>query len=223
MFVFRINKVRIIDNHKGGGFLGLGHDRIDVQLLSFVTTGNMDLPNLQGFLDATDATTKANILKGWVQSVAASRILTPISRVTDKFTATFGTAGYALYESETIPDEFSWEFIAVKSNDRTRNLGTKLDGIAKSSDLSTFTSGLGAILGAATNPVFTAAVAVSKFVLNQVALWISQEPDDELGLYYESLTRAEHYQFGERKKDDVADLTGNMFVDYSLFGVDKKK
>jgi hypothetical protein len=42
--------------------------------------------------------------------------------------------------------------------------------------------------------------------------------DDQVGLYYLSLNRMEHYPNGERKRDDVPDLSNNVRVDYSIFG-----
>ena len=42
--------------------------------------------------------------------------------------------------------------------------------------------------------------------------------DDQVGLYYLSLNRLEHYPNGERKRDEVPDLSNNVRVDYSIFG-----
>ena len=35
-----------------------------------------------------------------------------------------------------------------------------------------------------------------------------------------SLNRWEHYPNGERNSEGVPDLTGNMLIDYSIFGFD---
>ncbi|MDR1121799.1 MAG: hypothetical protein LBM08_12890 [Dysgonamonadaceae bacterium] len=35
-----------------------------------------------------------------------------------------------------------------------------------------------------------------------------------------ALDRAEHYPHGLRDRQDVADTTGNLLVDYTLFGIE---
>ncbi|MBP1730274.1 MAG: hypothetical protein H6Q55_703 [Deltaproteobacteria bacterium] len=45
-----------------------------------------------------------------------------------------------------------------------------------------------------------------------------QNKDDQIGVAYQSFNRFEHYPHGERKKDDVPDLSNNIFIDYSIFG-----
>ena len=41
--------------------------------------------------------------------------------------------------------------------------------------------------------------------------------DDQAGLFLASFIEKEHYPFGKRDKEDVPDLTANMFLDYTLF------
>lgn len=217
MFLFRINKIRITDNRKTA-FPLLGHDRIEVQLMSFVTTGNLDLPDLHEFIQSADATRKKEILAACVQSVAASRILTPIANVTDNFTATFGDAGFSLYDSQNIPDEINWEFIALRIRDETRHLGDQLTDVIHDKDFDTFGNNLSKVLTGAVNPIFTAGVEIGKFVLSFVAKKLQTTPDNQIGLFYMTLSRQEDYPHGERKRDNIPDLTGNMHVDYSLLG-----
>jgi hypothetical protein len=42
--------------------------------------------------------------------------------------------------------------------------------------------------------------------------------DDQVGVYYLSLNRIEHYPNDERKRDDVPDLSNNVRDNYSIFG-----
>ncbi len=81
-----------------------------------------------------------------------------------------------------------------------------------------FVDNLAQVVGAAGNPGFAAGVAIAKYIAGVVAGNLSRRKDDLAGLLYMSLNRREHYPHGERKRDDVPDLTGNMLVDYSLFG-----
>ena len=73
----------------------------------------------------------------------------------------------------------------------------------------------------ALNPAYTASVAIGKFATKVTLKIASQNKDDMIGIIYMSLNRWEHYPFGERKKDDVPDMTNNMLVDYSIFGFDE--
>jgi hypothetical protein len=70
------------------------------------------------------------------------------------------------------------------------------------------------------NPAFVVASEIGKFAVNMLTEKGKKNKDDQVGLLYLSLNRPEHYPFGERKRDDVPDLTQNMLVDYSLFGVE---
>lgn len=60
---------------------------------------------------------------------------------------------------------------------------------------------------------------IAKFLTNIVSTTLKNNPDDQLGLLYMSLNKQEHYRYGERKRDGIPDLTGNIRVDYSLFAV----
>jgi hypothetical protein len=42
--------------------------------------------------------------------------------------------------------------------------------------------------------------------------------DDLVGYWQMTLNRAEHYPHGTRDRQDTADTTGNILVDYTLFG-----
>jgi hypothetical protein len=42
--------------------------------------------------------------------------------------------------------------------------------------------------------------------------------DDLAGYWQVSLNRREHYLYGARDRQDVYDTTGNILVDYTLFG-----
>jgi hypothetical protein len=60
---------------------------------------------------------------------------------------------------------------------------------------------------------------IVKFIFRVVAETMLGNRDDQVGVVYQSFNRFEHYPHGERKRDDVPDLSGNMRLDYSIFGV----
>ena len=76
------------------------------------------------------------------------------------------------------------------------------------------------VAAAASNPSYVAAVGIGKHVVKMLAERRQSNKDDIIGVLYTSLNRREHYPHGERKRDDVPDLTNNMFIDYSMFGFD---
>jgi hypothetical protein len=221
MFIFRLNKIVIFDNGAIKPFLGIfGHDFADVKFLSFVTPANIELPEMDTFIHATDPAARSSALAQAAERVIASRDITLVSRVTDNAVLTFGDTGYVLYRSDTIPDSFSWTFLAAKSNQSFRDTGEQLNQVVNNREFGNFSEGLLALLtsaAGAVNPAYAAGIAVAKFAAQVAAQNLSHAGDKELGLVYMSLDRVEHYPHGERKVDNVTDLTNNMTFDYSVF------
>jgi hypothetical protein len=223
MFYFRINKIKLLDNRTGKGFLGLGGDKATVQLWSLIITGNIDLPCLDELMKTTDAQKKQELVAQIVQQVAASRRLTPIESVKDNMTATFGDTGYVLFQTKEIPQDFNWQFTAIKLNDKTRDLGAEMLNVINHKDFGSFANNLPALVGSTVNPAYTAAVEVGKFIFTIIGSNLAKKKDKQLGLLYMSLDRPEHYPHGVRNSQDVVDLTGNMYVDYAIFAYDEDK
>ncbi len=215
MFYFRINKLRISDNHENA-FLFFKRDLAQVKLVSFVTT-DAEIPSLDAWVVETDPIKKRQLLTKAIQQVASARILTEIDNVKDDAVLTFGDTGYVLHQSKTIPEDFNWCLIAAEGDDNVRMIGEELDSIVNHAEFDGFVSNLATLVVGASNPAFAAGVAVSKFLTTVAAGILKKNRDDQLGILYMSLNKREHYLHGERKKDDVPDLTGNMRVDYSIF------
>lgn len=215
MFYFRINKIKIFDNEEKR-FLW-HEDAADVRIISFITTGNDDLPNLNEWLKETDEAKKKELLAGIVAKIVAQRILTEVENVKDGQALTFGDTGYVMYQAKSIPLDFNWCLLVVNSKQNLRNLGKQVGNIASTPEFDTFASNLAKVIAGATNPTFLAGVAIAKYVTSTVADVLKQKGDKQLGMLYMSLNRNEHYIHGERKKDDVPDLTGNLLIDYSIF------
>jgi hypothetical protein len=222
MFYFRINKLKIRDNRESPEFLGLfGPDLAEVKLFSFVTTGDADLPNVDELLSGTNEERKKAILSAAVQHVASSRILTTVENIKDNHVMTFGDTGYVLYQSNKMPDDFNWVFLAIESDRDVREIGQEMEEVFKDKDFDGFTTNVLRLLSAAVNPSYIAAVEIAKFITKVVVKNLKKDREDMIGVLYMSLNRREHYPHGERKKDDVSDLTDNMLIDYSIFGFDE--
>lgn len=218
MFYFRINKVKIKDNKEGKKFGLFGRDNAQVKLISFITTENVELPNMTEFLQTNDDNKKNEILTSSVQNVISSRILTQIENVKDDSTLTFGDTGYVLYQADAIPECFNWNFIAYESDKKNRDTSMLIEDVITNPEFGNFKNKLSSVLKNVPNPAFEAYNQISKFAINTIIKVAKDNKDDMIGILYMSLNRKEHYPYAERKVDNVPDLTSNMLIDYSLFG-----
>ncbi|MBN2758750.1 MAG: hypothetical protein JXR51_16410 [Bacteroidales bacterium] len=222
MFFFRINKLKIIDNKEMPSFLGIfGPDIAQVKLISFVTTDQMSLPDMTEFLKTKDPIVKKNILKVAVTQVVDARILTMVENVKDNHLMYFGDTGYVLYKSKIIPDHFDWQLVVYESDMAIRDTAMMIEDIVNDEEFDEFSDNLLKLISKAKNPGYMAAVAIGKFASKVTLKVASKNKDDMIGIVYMSLNRWEHYPFGERKKDDMPDMTNNMLIDYSIFGFDE--
>jgi hypothetical protein len=222
MFFFRINKIKIFDNKERRKFLGiLGKDLAQVKLISFVTTDIAgQLPDLEEFIRENDPERKKEILQNAVSRIVNSRILTPIENVKDNHQLLFGDTGYVLFQSVEIPEYFDWQFIAYESDRNIRDAAQIVTEIVNDARFDGFVGNLATVLKVAASPALVAATEITKFVVNTIGSLAKRDKDDLIGILYMSLNRTEHYPHGERKRDDVPDLTNNMRIDYSIFAFD---
>lgn len=222
MFYFRINKIRIIDNKENPRFLGIfGADLAQVKLISFVTTDNMNLPDMTEFIFTKDTIAKKAILKQAIKEVINHRVLTTVENVKDNHIMYFGDTGYVLYQAKNIPQHFDWQFIAYESDRNIISTAKLTQNIIQDENFDKFTDTLSSILKRTTNKAYVAAVSIGKFATKIIADIAKKNKDDMIGIIYMSLNRQEHYPHGERKKNNVPDMTNNLFIDYSIFGFEE--
>lgn len=217
MFYFRINKLKIIDNREEPIFFFIPNPA-EVKLISFVTTGDVELPEIDDIMQTNDKTQKKKLLRTAVEKVASARIFTEIHNVKDNHVMYFGDTGYVLYQAEKIPDDINWVFLAIESDRPIREFGEMIEGIVKDSSFNDFASNIITLLASATNPTYVAAVEIAKYITKVTAKISKANEDDQIGMLYMSLNRVEHYPHGKRDAQDVPDMSGNMFIDYSIFG-----
>jgi hypothetical protein len=217
MFYFRLNRLKILNNKVTDWWI-LNKDVADVKILSLITTESDDLPNLDGLEQTNDPDQKKEIIKNAVIKVASSRELTTISDVKDDHIMTFGDTGYVLYRAEIIPQDFNWNLVVFKDDRDTRQFGKDLDSIVKDPDFDDFTDKLLNLITGTSNPAYTAAIGIGKFITKTIAKSCMDHKDDMLGVLYMSLNRKEHYPHSLRDKKDIKDLTNNLLIDYSIFG-----
>lgn len=219
MFYFRINKLKIFDNREGRRFRRkIGRKEATIQLVSFVTTENTELSDLQSYLNANDINEKNALLQQMMATTFQSKKLTPIQHIKDNQQITFGDVGYVLFQSENIPQQFDWQCIVIEIDEQQREMGAVMQEIINSKEMDTFAGNFGTVVAMAANPVFVASIEIGKFLIDMIGKVLGKNHDDMIGLFYMSLNQREHYPHGERKKDNVPDLTNNVLLDYSIFG-----
>ena len=221
MFYFRINRLKIIDNREERKVLRVfGPDLAEVQIHSFVSTDDTQLPEMDELLYTNDPARRRTLIAAAVEHVVSSRVLTTIENVTDNHEMTFGDTGYVLHQSKRIPDQLDWILLAIESDRDVREIAQHMTSILDDDAFDSFIAQILSLAAAATNPSYVAAVGIGKFVAKTYAEKRGKKHDEMIGLMYTSLNRREHYPHGERKKNGVADLTNNMFINYSRFGCD---
>jgi hypothetical protein len=69
-----------------------------------------------------------------------------------------------------------------------------------------------------TNHILTAAISVGGVLVHLIRQKLRNSKDDLVGYWQVILNHEEHYPYGVRDKQDVPDTTGNIRVNYILFG-----
>ena len=209
-FVFRINKVKVLNNREWGPG--------EIKLLSFITGADVGLPILDDLQRTNDTDEKKKIIKTATQSALSSKVFMQVDDVRDNHQLFFGDTGYALYTGNKIPISFNWSLLAFEIDKDINQLGQRIDSIINLPGFDDFTSNTLSLIGAVANPAAAAGVAIAKFVFGVVANTMMANKDDQIGVAYQSFNKFEHYPHGERKRDDVPDLSNNLRIDYSIFG-----
>ncbi len=210
MFYLRLNKIRIFNNYR---LLGSS----DLQLMSFVTMGEADFPMLNEFYRTSDAAVKKELVAQAVNKVLSSRIMPQIQRIKDNQVIYFGDTGYNVFVNDTIPQDLNWMLLAIKSNQQLVDNATLAGEILTEQNLNSLVATIAMLSGVA-SPVAAAVSTLTLLVAQSVLKVCTNAKDHQLGLLLTSFVRQEHYPNGKRDAQDVPDATGNMKVDYTIFG-----
>jgi hypothetical protein len=247
MFYVRINKLKVFDNREGflGIFnrtaelriysyvAGYGNDLTaatvgaalndDAQAgagIDMRTGARAPAPTLSDLMNLPDeAARKQKLLDAVLSEVgkfAQSNSL-EVNGVKDNQTLLFGDAGLLLYQSDTIPDRLDIQLWVIESDEDIRNFAVDADKVLDSDAFKGLFAAVEVAL-AVTNPILSSVIAVGGVVVNMLRQKLRANKDDLVGYWQASLNRPEHYPHGTRDKQDVYDTTGNVLVDYTLFG-----
>lgn len=213
MFHFRINKLRIINNRERG-FLFWGR-LAEVKLISFVVDAAQPLPSVDHLLRASTDQEQAARVHAATAEVLQSRRVISLSNVRDNYDVNFAVP-FDLYRSEAIPDYFDWMLLAIESERDVRQWGDTLHTVAEQPEFNRAVMRALQLAKTVANPQLALTSYVLKLTHDAVQHQLRQAADDMIGVVYASFRRQEHYPHGVMEAVEQPDLTGNMFVDYSM-------
>jgi hypothetical protein len=225
MFYARINKIKVFDNREG--FLGLFNKRAELKIYSYVKTpvstetqGNASLLSISDLVDLPDEAARKQKLLDTVIAEAnhlAQSSCLEVDGVKDNQTLLFGDSGLVMFTSDHIPEKLDVQLWVIESDEDVRSFAIEADKVLDSDAFKGLFAAVEATL-AITNPVLSGVIAVGGVVINILRKKLRENKDDLVGYWQASFNRTEHYPHGVRDKQDVYDTTGNILVDYTLFG-----
>jgi hypothetical protein len=216
MFYARINKLKIFDNKEG--FLGL-FKRAEIRIYSYAAEhiSSLTLADLAGLSDDNARKDKlAETVQSAMDELSQSYSL-DIDGVKDNQTLLFGESGLVLYQSAHIPNRLNMQLWVIESDEDVRRFSVDMEQIAGDDTFKGLVAAAGAAL-AITNPILTGTIGVGRVVLSLLRKKLKTNKDDLVGYWQCALNRQEHYPHGIRDRQDIPDSTGNILVDYTLFG-----
>jgi hypothetical protein len=231
MFYVRINKIKVFNNREG--FLGL-FNKAELQIYGYVTgypaamgdtapagqapdTGILTLSDLAGLPD--DKARRDRLAAAVAAEAGKLRQSAhlEIKGVKDNQWLLFGESGLLLYQSDAIPERLDIQLWVIESDEDVRHAAATADTVLDSEAFKGLFAAVETAL-AVTNPLLTGAIAVGGVAVSLLRQGLRANKDDLVGYWQESLNRSEHFPHGCRDRQDVYDTTGNILVDYTLFG-----
>ncbi|MDR1985310.1 MAG: hypothetical protein LBQ28_10915 [Prevotellaceae bacterium] len=229
MFYARINKIKVFDNREG--FLGIFNRHAELRIYSYVAGAGYVSEQIQSpqlsladLMDLQDEAARRQKLLEAVLADAkhfAQSYSLEINRVKDNQTLLFGESGLVIYQRDTIPDKLDIQLWVIESDEDIRNFAVDADNVLNSDEFKGLFTTVETALTIA-NPVVAGTIAVSGVVVNILRRKLRNNKDDLVGYWQDSLNRIEHYPHGTRDRQDVYDTTGNILVDYTLFGFENE-
>ncbi|MDR2138718.1 MAG: hypothetical protein LBP50_04125 [Tannerella sp.] len=225
MFYTRINKIKVFNNREG--FLGL-FNRAEMHVYSYVAasfaaspsgTGQAG-PSLSDLLHLPDEAARKQFLLDATLAEAgrfAQSAHLEISGVKDNQSLMFGEAGLVIYAGAQIPDALDMQVWVIESDEDIRRFAIDADKVLDSDAFKGLFVAVETALTVAA-PTLSGVIAVGGVITALLRQKLRANKDDLAGYWQASLNRTEHYPHGARDRQDVYDTTGNILVDYTLFG-----
>jgi hypothetical protein len=228
MFYARINKIKVFNNKEG--FLGL-FNSAEMRIYSYVTAASAVGADLQvcpltlsDLMNLSDEAARRQKLLESVQAEVAKFAQSnslEIDGVKDNQTLLFGESGLVIYQNDFIPASLDLQLWVIESDEDARCFALDADKVIDSDAFKGLYAAVEATL-AISNPVLSGVIAVGGVALSLLRQKLRTNKDDLVGYWQAAFNRTEHYPHGSRDKQDVYDTTGNILVDYTLFGFENE-
>ncbi|MDR2119781.1 MAG: hypothetical protein LBP64_02740 [Tannerella sp.] len=229
MFYVRINRIKVFNNREG--FLGL-FNRAEMHVYGYVAAlpagaaeyagaGHVwKQPSLSDLLNLPDEAARKQFLLDATLAEAgrfAQSAHLEIDGVKDNQNLTFGEAGLVIYAGAQIPDALDMQLWVIESDEDIRRFAVDADKVLDSDAFKGLFAAVETALTVAA-PTLSGVIAVGGVVTALLRQKLRANKDDLVGYWQATLNRSEHYPHGARDRQDVYDTTGNILVDYMLFG-----
>lgn len=214
------------------GFFALGLEQVliysdrdwfgygEVRFHSFVSDQHLSLPGAQALMDATSLTERRAIVKGLTTDVLSLWETIDIENISDHHRFKFGDTGKVLYQSDTIPMRLDWFMVAIDDDGDLRKVGKNLEAFMTDERVDTISSAIVSMANASGNPAAAAGIVLGKQLLKGISFVLKNNSDDQVGVVEQSFVRPLHYPAGTRHGVGVPDLSGNMWYDYFIYGME---
>jgi len=201
--------------HKKHEFLNAA----EVKFYSFVHDGQLSIPELDELSSISDPQEKRSSVREMAKLVLNKWEGVEVQNVMAGHIFQFGDTGRILYRAKDIPDALDWIMLVIENDKDVRTLGEQIDQVLPNSQIDSLSLNLMTILSVAATPQTAAAIAISKALIRGITFFMKNNENDQLGMVEQSFIRELHYPEGKRTAAGVQDLTGNMWYDYTIFGV----
>lgn len=193
----------------------------EVRFHSFVTDGQLSLPEAQGLMDA-DETERRDLIRNTLAPAVLSHWNTiTVENIPDRHTFEFGDTGRILFRSNYIPTSLDWFMVVVEDDSDLSRVGDGLINYLTDERVDRVAKGIVGLTHTTMNPATAATIILGKELLGGISFVLRGNPDDQLGVVEQSFIRAVHYPRGAREAVGVQDLSGNMWYDYFLYGTNE--
>ncbi len=197
-------------------FLG----KAEAKFYSFVADSHFSMPVLDSLMDIKSVDEMRPKIADAAKAVLSKWEGVEVRNIRADHVFEFGDTGRKLHESDSIPDSLDWIMLVIELDRDVRELGNHIQDILPDSEIDSLAKNIIALASAATTPQVTAAIAITKFLAKGITHFMKKNKNDQLGLVEQSFIRELHYPNGKRTANEVTDLTGNMWYDYTIFGTE---
>lgn len=215
MFYLKINRLRIKDTHRRL-FLTANKGPV-IHMLSIATTEPASAATIQEWLNEND---KEKQRQDFQRIMKNSLTITAIPETqliyNSNASIVFGDTGYVLFSRKDIPENINWIFCAIKSNQHIRERWGSIGQIISDDRTDQLISQ--AIRLLSLSAAGTLGLGVCLLLADTVIKALALTPDEQLGMSCQSFIRQRDYPYGERTRNGSPDTSGNMLLDYSLWG-----